>query len=584
MADPVVELEPVTTAVEPGGQTRVVVTVVNEGNIVEGYRVEVLDELDTPGRGGREVAGPASWFEVLPVDGAGSGEGAAAGSRVPDLTVYPGQQGTVVVVFSPPVGVRAPGGSCAFAVRVTSVVDADASTVVEGMLEIGKVSALQAKIVPVTSTGRWRGKHLIELSNWGNTPAELRVVAEDPDRALGFLVRPETVTLPVGASAQVRLKARTRKPVLRGQAPRLPFTVRAEPASGVPADGALGRPGMLGSGMPLPGALPDPHTAVVDGAFNQKPILTAGVMLGAGLVLVGAVGLTAYGLMQRGEPAPTFAELGVPDTPQVSVEATGPEAVRVSWIPIDKVEGYKLFQLDSQGAATSETELAPELGATPIEGLDPQQEYCFTMAAVRGEVQSPQSPPACVTTLAAPAPEATDGPGATDAEATDPAATDPSETGGQTAGGEPGGQAPGQTGEATGAATETGAETDTGEPTGQESTGSPSGPTTAPPVVPAFAPGEWAAVLGVFPSVGPGEFGADQLVTSLDEAGVGALAVSSDQFPNLGLAQPGWLVLVGGYDSYEAAFAGCQEVQADQPALVTFCNPPVQPVAAAPVG
>ncbi|MCK0113076.1 fibronectin type III domain-containing protein [Ornithinimicrobium sp. F0845] len=546
MADPVVELEPVAAAVEPGGQTRVVVTVVNEGTIVEGYRVEVLDDVTGTGR---DVVGPASWSEVLPAEGGRTGEGGE-----PDLTVYPGQQGVVVVVFSPPVGTRVPGGRCAFAIRVSSVVDPDTSTVIEGDLDIGKVTALQAKLVPVTSTGRWRGKHLVELSNWGNTPARLRVVAEDPDRALGFLVQPDTVELPVGASAQVRLKARTRKPTLRGTAARLPFTVRAEPADGAPTPQAPPVPGM---------PLVEPHTATVDGAFNQKPILTKGVVLGAGLVLVGVAGLTAYGLMTRGDGAQNFQELGVPDTPEVSVEATGPESVRVSWIPLDQVEGYKLFQLDAQGAVTTEMPLAPELGATPVEGLAPDQEHCFTMAAVRGEVQSPQSAPVCAhTPVAAPTDEpTTTGPPEETTEAAPTTEGQPTDTGAA---------------ETTGAPT-----TDGPAETGATATAVPPAPPTDEPP---FEPGEWAAVVGVFPALGTaGETGATQLVEDLEAEGVEALAVNTEEFPDLGLAEQGWLVLLDGKTTFEEASQACQDVQAALPELVGFCNPPVQPVSPVPV-
>lgn len=554
MADPVVELEPVVAVVEPGGQTRVVVTVVNESSIVEGYRVEVLDDV---GGHGRDVSGPASWSEVLPAEGTTSADGGGA-----DLTVYPGQQGVVVVVLSPPTGTRVPGGRCPFAVRVSSVVDPGASTVVEGDLEVGKVSALQAKLVPVTSTGRWSGRHTVELSNWGNTPARLRVVAEDPDRALGFLIDPDLVELPVGASAPVRLKVRTRNPQLRGTPARLPFTVRAEPADVVPGQ----QPPLLAPGVP---GVPSPETATVDGAFNQKPILTTGVVLGAGLALACVAGLAAYGLMQRGEAAPTFQELGVPDTPQVTVDAAGPASVRVSWVPIEQVEGYKLLQLDNQGAVSGETLLAPELGATVVDGLEPEQEYCFTVAAVRGEVQSPQSQPECATTeqeaVAPTTPEpTTDDPGETTAE--DPSAETPTDPG-----------EGGATQEPTDAPTE-GGETGTTPPL-PAPVPPTDGPSETPTVEPPpFAPGEWAAVLGVFVVEGLAETQAHELASALIAEEVEAVAVSTDDFPDLGVTRPGWLVLSEGYATSAEALSACQELNAELPDLVQFCNPPVQPI------
>lgn len=558
MTDPVVELEPVTAAVEPGGQTRVVVTVINDGSIVEGYRVDVLDDL--AGRG-RDVSGPSSWAEVLSAEG-----GRTGAEDEPDLTVYPGQQQSVVVVFSPPVGIRVPGGRCAFAVRVSSVIDPDTSTVVEGDLDIGKVSALQAKLVPVTSTGRWRGRHVVELSNWGNTPARLTVVAEDPDRALGFLLRPDTVELPVGASQRVRLSVRTRRPKLRGTAARLPFTVRAKPTDRPP--GAA--PPMM-PGVP-PGALPDPETATVDGAFTQKPILTKGVVIGAGLTAAVAVALTAYGLTLRGDAPKTFQDQGVPDTPEVSVEATGPEAVLVSWAPIKDIEMYKLFRVDAQGTPVGDpTELDPAVGAEPVEGLAPDQEFCFSLTAVRGELQSPLSEPGCARTEEAVAAPETESP-TTEEPSGEPTTDPPAETTAEVPTTESGGQ------ETTGSTTD-----NPGQPSATETTAPPT--TAVPPVpptdVPPFDPGEWAAVLGTFPDQGSaGEFAATQRTDALVAEGVAAVAVATEEFPDLGFAQQGWLVVLeDGFASSGEASGACQDVSAALPTLVPFCDPPVQPIA-----
>lgn len=564
MADPVVELEPATAAVEPGGQTRVVVTVINEGTIVEGYRVEVLDDMAGAGPG---VAGPASWSEVLSAEG-----GDAGAPDTPDVTVYPGQQQSVVVVFSPPVGTKAPGGRCAFAIRVSSVVDADTSTVVEGDLEVGKVSALQAKVVPVTSKGRWHGRHVVELSNWGNTPVRLTVAAEDPDRALGFLVQPETVELPVGATAPVRLRVRTRHPRLRGPATRLPFTVRARPADRAPGTAPTVVPGLP------PGTLPEPDTATVDGAFTQKSIVTTGTAIGAGLAVVGVAALTAYGFSLRGGSGETFEELGVPDTPEITVEAQGPDTVRVSWPPVENIEGYKLYTVDAEGVRSGEpVAVDPDVGAMTVADLEPEQEYCFSLVAVRGEINSPGSATQCAQTEEAVAAPTTEdgasetseetsvdpGGGTTEPEATtDVPPTDPTaeETGGETATDEPG-------------------ETTAGEPTG------PTVPTVPPPPPvdePPFEAGEWAAVLVTFPAEGSaGEFAANQRVDALGAEGVAALAVATDEYPDLGFAQQGWLVVMDdGFASAAEATQACQDVQAALPALVPFCDPPVQPVAA----
>ena len=67
---------------------------------------------------------------------------------------------------------------------------------------ITEVFDVQAGITPATSPGRTLGRNRVSLSNAGNTTVQLRVDAVDPDEALGFRVRPATVTLPPGGTAE----------------------------------------------------------------------------------------------------------------------------------------------------------------------------------------------------------------------------------------------------------------------------------------------------------------------------------------------------------------------------------------------
>ncbi len=233
MTDPIVRLETVQLSVEPGGQGRTLVTVRNLGTIVEGFRLQILGE------------GVSEWAEVTP----------------PEVQVYPEQEATAVVVFSPPAGNLTRSGTFPFAVRAESVVDADTSAVAEGDLEIGRVFGLQSKITPVTSSGRWRGKHFLEITNWGNAPIQLKLVATDPDRRLAFLIGPETLDLPLGVTGHAQLRVRTLKPFLRGAQVRLPFQVVAEPD---PADAPTGPPSLI----------PNPRRATLDGAFVQRAIVS----------------------------------------------------------------------------------------------------------------------------------------------------------------------------------------------------------------------------------------------------------------------------------------------------------------------
>ncbi|MGB7982127.1 MAG: fibronectin type III domain-containing protein [Candidatus Nanopelagicales bacterium] len=370
MTDPVVSLDVDRVAVEPGGQASVTIKITNPGSIVEGYVVEVVGE------------GVREWGEALP----------------PEISIYPQQDANAVIVFSPPGGTGAPGGTWPFGIRVRSTEDPDASAVVEADLEIGKVFGLQAKLLPVNSSGRWRGVHVVQVSNWGNAPVSLRLSAANPDEALAFMIRPDVIELPLGAVATARVWAKTKSPVLRGTPTRIPFTVTGE-REGAPAE--------HGS-VQLYGGTPDRPS--VDGAFNQKPILSRGTVMVAALALLALVGGAAWALNRPGPPAAaaaTFEELGTPDPPVgVTARPQGPDSIEVRWAEVLNVQGYTVAQVLEDGSHKGTLDVEVPDQATTVTGLTPGETVCFVVAARRGENKGADSKSACAETRI-PAPTAT---------------------------------------------------------------------------------------------------------------------------------------------------------------------------------
>ncbi|WP_375425732.1 fibronectin type III domain-containing protein [uncultured Friedmanniella sp.] len=361
MADPLVRLDTQRASVQPGGQTQVVVTVTNLGTVVEGYQVLALGAA-------------APWARVVP------GE----------LSVYPQQEATATVVFSPPGGAGAPGGTIAFGVLARSTLDPRVSAVAEGEIEVGEVHGLAAKLVPVTSAGRWRGRHVLQVSNSGNTAATLRFRASDPDAALGFYLQPEIVELAAGGRASVRMSVRTLHPFLRGTPVRLPFQVVGEPVD-TPADAA-------------PAATPygDPSRPVADGALNQKPILSRTFVSLATLLVLGVAGLVAYLLLHH-TPEDALADRGSPDKPVLVATAAGPDTIALTWKPIDLVESYSLLSVDPPTGNINGQQAVPgSQNAFTVGKLNPATPYCFQLSAVRGGLTGAPSDKVCATTGAAP--------------------------------------------------------------------------------------------------------------------------------------------------------------------------------------
>jgi hypothetical protein len=282
VTDPILRLEPDRVSVAPGSHDVVTLTIHNPGTIVEGYDLDVVGEIPLP------------WITVTPAF----------------VSVYPQQDATATVMFSPPAGGVAASGTIPFGVRARSQVDATSSAVAEGDVEVAQLLGLQAKLTPVTSTGRWRGRHTISISNWGNSPARLRLVVSDPDEQLGFLVYPETLNIPLGGTATARLKAKTRKPTLRGTPRQLPFEVIAERDPAPPVVGPVS-------------AASTPDRPVLRGFFAQKPILSRGVVgLAAGALVVALVGGAAAYVLSHGSDSGAVTPPVITQTVQTTINGT----------------------------------------------------------------------------------------------------------------------------------------------------------------------------------------------------------------------------------------------------------------------
>ncbi|MFC5263935.1 hypothetical protein ACFPJ1_17630 [Kribbella qitaiheensis] len=521
MTDPVLRLETTQLTVEPGGQARAEFTVLNPGTIVESYTLDVVGEQPIP------------WAEVTP----------------PVLSVYPQQQETATVVFSPPAGPTGPGGTVPFGIRAKSQVDPSSSAVVEGQLEIGQVFGLQAKLTPVTSSGRWRGLHTIQFSNWGNAPARLRIVASDPDQALGFLIRPEVVDVPLGATVTARIKARTRKPVLRGSNNRLPFKVVGEPDPPRP----LGTPEVAGA---------DPGRPTADGAFTQKPILSRGVVMAATVVGVALIGVLAFALT-RGGPATTPAGDGttLPAKPVLTAAPAGPGAIALVWTPLTNIDSYALHHVD-QGGHINKTDRGVDVKMTAmnVSGLDAGVKYCFTLSAINGKLEGPLSSVVCATTAKAVV----------------------TPTSGQPSSGAPSSGTPssGPTSESP-----AGASSSTPPTSGPTQSGQPS--VTVGPDAPSFTPGGWIAVLELLPgATGNAERTAKELAAKLKGDGVDAKVLhATGQYQGLTMADKKtrladvWVVYLGPTASRDQAVATCQseKVQEVHPTQCLLYEPAVAP-------
>jgi hypothetical protein len=196
-------LNPTTVRLEAGTSTRIPLLIRNTGDIVEGYRVEI-------------VGPPAAWTTVEPSE----------------VTIYPGDAATLQVDVHPPRDASATAGEHLFGVRVVPLEHPEDAVVPEGVVEVLPFLDLTAELVPRASHGRLGGRHEVAVDNRGNAPIDVDLTASDPADMLMTRVRPETVTVEPGSAAFADVRVRSAQTVWRGAAVTHPFTVQVTPREG----------------------------------------------------------------------------------------------------------------------------------------------------------------------------------------------------------------------------------------------------------------------------------------------------------------------------------------------------------------
>ena len=347
---------------EPGGQAQLSVKVKNPGHLVESFRMDVVG-LDP------------TWWQVHP----------------PELAVYPGKEESAVVVLSPPANAHAPEDALPFGVRAVSTLDAQRTVVEEGDLEVGRVLDLQATITPVTSKGRWSGRHTITYQNWGNSPAHLRLEVTEQDQELGFLLEPEQVSVPVGGVASARLRVRPRNPFLRGQAVRRPFQVVGESAGSGPV------PGVPRSAAARAG-VPDPGKPVLDAAILHLPILSREVLVLGGLLVAALAGLVVLWFRPITVLGAQQEDIAPEPPTQLVADAVSAELINLRWTGSDRAELYRVQRIDETTGAVQGTEDVKDATAFAAKVDKPLTAACFQVVAVRAGFASPPSERRCATT------------------------------------------------------------------------------------------------------------------------------------------------------------------------------------------
>ncbi len=199
----------------PGGTATTSLTVRNDSDIVEAYRLEVVGDC-------------AAWTTVEP-------------ERV---SLYPGTSETVTIRLAPPRSPAVRAGDVPLAVRVLPTEQPEAVRVPETTVQVGEYRELRAESAPRRRRGWLRGRYRIAVRNEGNAPVQVGFTPGQPGEDLRFAFTPGTLKLEPGESAEVGLLVRAGGPVWFGSPVTWPFTVEVAETrdGGEGEDSATARP------------------------------------------------------------------------------------------------------------------------------------------------------------------------------------------------------------------------------------------------------------------------------------------------------------------------------------------------------
>ncbi|MFC8507756.1 hydrolytic protein [Streptomyces sp. NPDC057411] len=212
-------------SVVPGGAATTSLTVRNDGDIVEAYRLEVVGDC-------------AAWATVEP-------------ERV---SLYPGTAETVTIRLEPPRSPQVRAGDVPLAVRVLPTEHPEAVRVPETVVHVEEFRELRTALAPRRRRGWLRGRYRLAVRNEGNAPVRVAFSAGQAGEELKFAFQPTAQELEPGESAEAGLRVRAGRPVWFGTPSSWPFTVAATEArdDAEAPDPALVRPPLEGEFVQIP--------------------------------------------------------------------------------------------------------------------------------------------------------------------------------------------------------------------------------------------------------------------------------------------------------------------------------------------
>lgn len=227
----VVHIDASNLQVEPGRTITCKMSLANTGTIVEQFTIMILGPV-------------AEWTQSDP----------------PVVSLFPGAQQDVNLVFAPPRIHTTPSGVIPFGVKVIPSNEPEESVTEEAEITVGSFNDVGAELVPRVTTGRIAGRQRLAVDSRGNVPVPVEIATMDPADALKIRARPDKLTTAPGEAHFIRLRIKPRQRFWKGPPQHKPYKVQIAPAGEQPV--------------------------TLDGTLNQKAVVPKWIYAAAGLAVL----------------------------------------------------------------------------------------------------------------------------------------------------------------------------------------------------------------------------------------------------------------------------------------------------------
>ena len=137
---------------------------------------------------------------------------------------------------------------------------------------------------------------------------------------------------------------------------------------------------------------------MLDGGIQHLPILSKGVIVLAGLLVVAIAGLVVAGMRTSAVPGARIPDVAPQPPIELVAEGVAADLIQLRWAPSDRAELYRVQRVDEAGGAVLGSDDVKD-GATAFGAKveEPLTRACYQVVAVRGSLASAPGAKQCAT-------------------------------------------------------------------------------------------------------------------------------------------------------------------------------------------